>query len=174
LNTCWRRKYLLEEKLPVFKKGRKEDRDIYTVVDRLVVKPFDDDDRHRIADSVSTAFYEGEGEACLLVNGEKKIHFSNRFELDGILFEEPVPDLFSFNNPFGACPVCEGFSMVLGIDEDLVIPDKRLSVFEGAVAPCKGEKLGKWREHFIRTSKAFDFPIHKPILDLTKEQYDLP
>lgn len=164
---------LLDEGSPAFKKGRKADKEIYTIVDRLVIKPFDDDDRHRIADSVTTAFYEGEGEAYLLVNGEQKMHFSNRFELDGIVFEEPVPDLFSFNNPFGACPVCEGFSMVLGIDEDLVIPDKRLSVFEGAVAPWKGEKLGKWREHFIRTSKAFDFPIHKPILDLTKEQYDL-
>ncbi|MCG7860106.1 excinuclease ABC subunit A, partial [Flavihumibacter sediminis] len=92
-------------------------------------------------------------------------------ELDGITFEEPVPNLFSFNNPFGACPTCEGFSQVLGIDEDLVIPDKRLSVYEGAVAPWKGEKLGWWKEQFVKASKATGFPIHKPIVDLTKEQY---
>src|SRR5690606_4780235 len=107
---------------------------------RLVVKSFEEDDKHRMADSVTTAFYEGDGEMFLLLNDKEKLHFSNRFELDDIVFEEPVPDLFSFNNPFGACPVCEGFSLVLGIDEDLVIPDKRLSVYEGAVAPWKGEK----------------------------------
>ncbi|RYZ85396.1 MAG: excinuclease ABC subunit A, partial [Proteobacteria bacterium] len=95
------------------------------------------------------------------------------FELDGIVFEEPVPNLFSFNNPFGACPTCEGFSQVLGIDTDLVIPDRRLSVYDGAVAPWKGEKLGKWREDFIKTSRSYDFPIHKAIMDLTKEQYSL-
>ena len=88
------------------------------------------------------------------------MHFSNKFELDGIQFEEPVPNLFSFNNPFGACPVCEGFGMVLGIDPDLVIPDKRLSVVEGAVAPWKGEKMGLWKENFIRAATRFDFPVH--------------
>jgi excinuclease ABC subunit A len=163
---------LAEEKGPG-KKGWKPDKDTYVLIDRLVVKEFEEDDRHRIADSITTAFYEGEGELYLLVNDVEKLHFSNRFELDGITFEEPVPDLFSFNNPFGACPVCEGFSLVLGIDEDLVIPDKRLSVYEGAVAPWKGEKLGKWREYFIRESKSVNFPIHKPIIDLTKEQYEL-
>jgi len=103
------------------------------------------------------------------VNGDKILHFNNRFELDGINFEEPSPNLFSFNNPFGACPTCEGFSLVLGIDEDLVIPNKLLSVYEGAVAPWKGEKLGKWRESFIKGARKFDFPIHKPVADLTKE-----
>ena len=93
--------------------------------------------------------------------------------MDGIQFEEPVPNLFSFNNPYGACPTCEGFSQVLGIDADLVIPDKRLSLYEGAVAPWKGEKLSAWKDHFIRTSKKYDFPIHKPIIDLTKAQYQL-
>ncbi|MFT4023154.1 MAG: excinuclease ABC subunit UvrA, partial [Flavihumibacter sp.] len=144
---------------------------VYLLIDRLVAKDFDEDDLHRIADSVSTAFYEGEGEIGLLVNDGKPLHFSNRFELDGIVFEEPVPNLFSFNNPFGACPTCEGFSQVLGIDEDLVIPDKRLSVYEGGVAPWKGEKLGWWKEQFIKASRANGFPIHKPIGDLTKEQY---
>jgi excinuclease ABC subunit A len=94
------------------------------LVDRIIIKDFDEDDLHRIADSVGTAFYEGEGEMYLEVNDKELLHFSNKFELDGIQFEEPVPNLFSFNNPFGACPTCEGFSQVLGIDEDLVIPDK--------------------------------------------------
>jgi excinuclease ABC subunit A len=145
----------------------------FLLIDRILVKEFDEDDHHRLADSIGTAFYEGEGQMHIEVNGEEKLSFSNRFELDGIRFEEPVPNLFSFNNPYGACPVCEGFGQVLGIDADLVIPDKRLSLFEGAVAPWKGEKLSAWRDHFIRTSKKYDFPIHKPIFDLTKVQYQL-
>lgn len=144
---------------------------VYLLIDRLVVKDFEEEDLHRMADSIGTAFYEGEGKVELQVDGAKHLQFSNRFELDGILFEEPVPNLFSFNNPFGACPTCEGFSQVLGIDEDLVIPDKRLSVYEGAVAPWKGEKLGWWKEQFVKASKATGFPIHKAIADLTKEQY---
>lgn len=145
----------------------------YVLVDRIVVKEFDEDDRHRLSDSVGTAFYEGEGDLYVEVNGTTMLHFNNRFELDGMQFEEPVPNLFSFNNPFGACPVCEGFSQVLGIDADLVIPDKRLSVYEGAIAPWKGEKLGWWKEQFIKASRKFDFPIHKPVIDLTKKQYDI-
>lgn len=156
---------LLEEK--TWKPGK----NAYVLIDRIVVKSFDEDDRHRLADSIGTAFYEGEGEMLIEVNEKNKIPFSNRFELDGIQFEEPVPNLFSFNNPFGACPTCEGFSQVLGIDADLVIPDRRLSVYEGGVAPWKGEKLGWWKEQFIKAAKKFDFPIHKPIMDLTKAQY---
>lgn len=143
---------------------------VYILIDRIVVKDFDEDDLHRLGDSIGTAFYEGEGEVFVDVDGKELLHFSNKFELDGIVFEEPVPNLFSFNNPFGACPVCEGFSQVLGIDADLVIPDKRLSVFEGAIAPWKGEKLGWWKEQFIANAKSF--PIHKPIADLTSEQYN--
>jgi excinuclease ABC subunit A len=142
----------------------------HVLIDRIVTKDFDEDDIHRLSDSIGTAFYEGEGELFVEVNGTQLLHFSNKFELDGIVFEEPVPNLFSFNNPFGACPTCEGFSQVLGIDEDLVIPDKRLSVFEGAVAPWKGEKLSAWKDMFIRNAKGF--PIHKPIADLTTEQYE--
>ncbi|MEP7109166.1 MAG: excinuclease ABC subunit UvrA, partial [Ferruginibacter sp.] len=142
----------------------------YLLIDRLIVKDFGEDDRHRISDSVGTAFYEGEGKLVLEINGKKLIPFSNKFELDGIQFEEPVPNLFSFNNPFGACPTCEGFSLVLGIDADLVIPNKQLSVYEGAVAPWKGEKLGQWKDQFIRAAKNFNFPVHKPIIDLTDEQ----
>jgi len=144
---------------------------IYVLIDRLVVKDFDEDDRHRMADSVGTAFYEGEGEMQLEINSTRKMFFSNKFEMDGVVFEEPVPNLFSFNNPFGACPTCEGFSQVLGIDADLVIPDKRLSLYEGAVAPWKGEKLVWWKDQFIKAAKKFDFPIHKPIIDLSKTQY---
>jgi excinuclease ABC subunit A len=146
---------------------------VYVLIDRLVVKNFDEDDNHRIADSVNTAFYEGEGEVILEINGKEKLHFSNKFELDGLKFEEPVPNLFSFNNPYGACPVCGGFSLVLGIDPDLVIPDKRLSVYENAVAPWRGEKLGQWKERLIKVANRFDFPIHKPIIDLTSAQYNL-
>jgi len=144
----------------------------YILIDRLVVKEFDEDDLHRISDSAGTAFYEGEGEMIIEVNGKEQTHFSNKFEMDGIKFEEPVPNLFSFNNPYGACPTCEGFSQVLGIDADLVIPDKRLSVYEGAVAPWKGEKLVWWKDQFVKGAKKFDFPVHKPIIDLTKQQYE--
>ena len=144
---------------------------VYVLVDRIVVKEFDDDDRHRLADSVGTAFFEGEGDVYLEINEKKLLHFNNRFEMDGMIFEEPVPNLFSFNNPFGACPTCEGFSQVLGIDKDLVIPDRRLSVYDGAVAPWKGEKLGWWREQFIKGAKKFHFPVHKAIADLTDRQY---
>jgi excinuclease ABC subunit A len=145
----------------------------FILVDRIVSKEFDEDDIHRMSDSIGTAFYEGEGEMFLEINGEKFLHFSNKFELDGIQFEEPVPNLFSFNNPFGACPTCEGFGHVLGIDADLVIPDKRMSVYEGAVAPWKGEKMGLWKERFIKAAKNFNFPVHTPIADLTKEHYDV-
>ncbi len=146
---------------------------VYILIDRVVAKDFDEDDLHRISDSVNTAFYEGEGDMYLETDNAKLIHFSNRFELDGIQFEEPVPNLFSFNNPYGACPVCEGFGMVLGIDPDLVIPDKRASIHDGAVAPWKGEKLGLWRERFVKAAARYNFPVHKAVADLTEEQYDL-
>jgi excinuclease ABC subunit A len=143
----------------------------YILIDRIVVKEFDEDDKHRLADSIGTAFYEGEGDVYVEINGNNLIHFNNRFEMDGMTFEEPVPNLFNFNNPFGACLTCEGFSQVLGIDSDLVIPDKRLSVYEGAVAPWKGEKLSWWRDQFVKGARKINFPVHKPIADLTDEQY---
>lgn len=144
---------------------------VFVLVDRIIVKAFDEDDIHRLSDSVGTAFYEGDGEMMIEVNNNPPLRFSNKFELDGIQFEEPVPNLFSFNNPFGACPVCEGFSQILGIDDDLVIPDRRLSVYDGAIAPWKGEKLGWWREQFVKGAKQIDFPIHKPVADLTQSQH---
>lgn len=143
---------------------------LYVLIDRIVVKDFEDDDLHRLTDSIGNAFYEGEGEVYLYINTTKLFIFNNKYELDEILFEEPSPNLFSFNNPYGACPVCEGFSQTLGIDEDLVIPNKLLSVYDGAVAPWKGEKLGWWREQFVKNAKGF--PIHKAIADLTEQEYE--
>ena len=144
----------------------------YILVDRLVVKKFDEDEVNRINDSISLAFYEGDGR--MLIKSDTKLKaFSNRFEADGMRFEEPVPNLFSFNNPYGACPVCEGYSQVLGIDPDLVIPNHQLSVYEGAVAPWKGEKLNWWREQFIKGAKQIDFPIHKPYAALSVEQQQI-
>ncbi len=144
---------------------------IYLLIDRIVSKAdFDEDDIHRIADSVQTAFYESDGE-CLLETDGNKIHtFNNRFEADGMTFEEPTPNFFSYNNPYGACPVCEGFGQVLGIDEDLVIPDKSLSVYEDAVVCWKGEKMSEWKDAFIRNEGKKGFPIHKAIQELSKEQ----
>jgi excinuclease ABC subunit A len=158
---------LLEnEKLP----AKIDPKTTFLLIDRFVVKNFDEDDKHRMADSVNTAFYEGEGELFIEINGADKKHFSNKFEADGIVFEEPVPNLFSFNNPYGACPTCEGFSQILGLDPDLIIPNKQLSVYEGAVAPWKGEKLSAWKDQFVRAAKKFDFPVHTPVMDLTERQ----
>jgi len=144
----------------------------YVLVDRLLIREFDEDDRHRIADSVQAAFYEGEGELFLETDGAWQA-FSNRFELDGIRFEEPSPQFFAFNNPYGACPVCEGFGQVLGVDPELVIPDRRLSIYEGAVAAWRGEKMKLWNEALIRNAAKFNFPVHRPVASLTPEQYEL-
>lgn len=147
---------------------------IYLLIDRIVVKEaFDEDDLHRLADSIQTAFYESEGECLVEVDGKEMHNFNNRFEADGITFDEPTPNMFSFNNPYGACPRCEGFGQVLGIDEGLVIPDKSLSVYEGAVACWRGEKMMEWQKDFMRTASKKGFPIHKPIADLSEQEYDL-
>ena len=146
---------------------------LYLLIDRIVVKEFEEDDLHRLADSIQTAFYESEGDCFIETDGDKLHNFNSRFEADGMKFEEPTPNLFSFNNPYGACPECEGFGQVLGIDEDLVIPDKRLSVYEGAVVAWRGEKMSEWQQSFIRAAAKFDFPIHKPVGDLTQAEYRL-
>jgi excinuclease ABC subunit A len=142
------------------------------VIDRIAIKK-DEDTRERAADSVQTAFYEGHGE-CIVksyINNNTIIHsFSNRFEADGIEFEEPVIHTFSFNNPLGACPLCEGYGKIIGIDEDLVIPDKSLSVYQDAIACWRGEKMGKWKNRLIYSADKFKFPIHKPFYDLSEEQ----
>jgi excinuclease ABC subunit A len=161
----------LDELLALSEKALSSYKLMHIVVDRIVVKSFSEDDLHRLADSVALAFAEGEGQCALLLNETRFLTFNNRFERDGILFEEPSPQLFSFNNPYGACPVCEGFSQVLGIDPDLVIPNKQLSVYEGGVAPWKGEKMDWWRQQFVKGAKKIDFPIHKPIASLSAKHY---
>lgn len=158
------------------KKSKKTDV-IYLLIDRIVVDITDDDFQNRVADSVQTAFYEGNGECDLLIEtGEKKYdqhHFSNLFEADGITFEEPDLNFFSFNNPIGACKTCEGFGSIIGIDPDLVIPNKSVSVYENAVACWNGETMSYYKNQLIKNAHKFDFPIHKPIAQLNKIQYDL-
>ncbi len=146
------------------------------VIDRISLIEKDDDLRSRVADSVQIAFFEGHGSCIIEVSNSKKTDtftFSNKFEADGIAFEEPSVNLFSFNNPFGACKTCEGFGSVIGIDPDLVIPNKSLSVYEDAVACWKGEKMSEWKDELVKNAYKFDFPIHKPIYELTKEHQEL-
>jgi excinuclease ABC subunit A len=145
---------------------------INIVVDRLVMD-HDADNFSRAAESAQTAFQTGKGYCQVVIpgkNGVKRNSFSNLFEEDGILFEEPSEFLFSFNNPIGACPVCEGYSKIIGIDENLVIPNQNLSVYEDAIVCWKGETMKKWKERLIANAEQFNFPIHKPFYQLTEEQ----
>ncbi|MCW5910496.1 MAG: excinuclease ABC subunit UvrA [Cyclobacteriaceae bacterium] len=143
------------------------------LIDRAAVNASDEDLTFRLSDSVQTAFFEGQGDCVVYVEGQKKHNFSDRFELDGITFTEPSINLFSFNNPYGACATCEGFGKILGIDEDLVIPDKSLSVYEGAIAPWRGEVMSEWAKPLIKNGIKFDFPIHRAYAELTQKQRDL-
>lgn len=146
---------------------------VEVVVDRLMVQHDDEELASRVADSVQTAFNEGGGE-CVVEYGDKKQKlFNDKFEADGISFELPSPNLFNFNNPYGACKTCEGFGTVMGIDEDLVFPDKSLSVYEGAIAPWKGEKMSEWAEQLIKKGILFDFPIHRAYCDLNDDEKKL-
>ena len=144
--------------------------DVYVLIDRIVVKDFEEEDIHRLSDSIGTAFYEGEGVLWVEKNETTLQDFNNKFSLDGMEFDEPSPNLFSFNNPYGACPTCEGYSQVLGIDENLVIPNPNLSIYDGGVAPWKGEKLSWWKDQFVKEAGKEGFPIHQPINKLTKAQ----
>ena len=159
----------LDEKLSSLKKIK----DINIVIDRFTVSD-DEDVLSRAADSIQTAFYEGNGECLIRIttsdNNTSLQNFSNRFEADGIVFEEPSLHTFSFNNPIGACPICEGYGKTIGIDEDLVIPNKSLSIYNEAIVCWKGEKMGEWKEQLIMNSDKFNFPIHTPYYDLTPEQ----
>ncbi len=146
------------------------------VIDRILIDPGDTDLRARIADSVQTAFYEGNGECILEIGANDqliRIAFSNRFERDDITFEEPSVNLFTFNNPYGACRKCEGFGSVIGIDPDLVVPNKRLSIYEEAVACWRGEKMQWWKDQLVANAYRFDFPIHRPYKDLSQKEKDL-
>jgi excinuclease ABC subunit A len=127
----------------------------------------------RMGDSVQTAFYESEGEAIIEIIGGETQAFNNRFELDGLLFLDPSPQLFNYNNPYGACPVCEGYGKVMGIDEDKVVPDKSLSVYEGAIACWKGEKSSEWLAAFLRVAHQFDFPVHRAYQELSRTEQRL-
>ncbi len=144
----------------------------YLVIDRLIIQKDDEDLQNRAADSVESAFWEGLGTCYIKV--EDSLHdFSNKFEADGINFEIPSKDFLSFNNPLGACKTCEGYGQVIGIDEDLVIPDKTLSVYEGCIQPWKGETMSEWKEDFVRLALEFDFPVHRSYHDLNEKEKDL-
>jgi excinuclease ABC subunit A len=155
------------------KKSSKIEGKIEILIDRASVNPADEDTTFRLSDSVQTAFFEGEGDCVVYAEGQKPHTYSDRFELDGIKFTEPSVNFFSFNNPYGACHTCEGYGKVLGIDEELVIPDKSLSVYEGAIAPWRTETMGEWQKPLIKNGIKFDFPIHRPYNELTQEQRDL-
>ncbi len=155
--------------------GRRETEDmthIPLLIDRLTPSS-DKETTTRMIDSAETAFEVSEGYCRVVIFGEKDIdtqEFSNRYEADGMLFEEPAVALFSFNSPVGACPKCEGYGKIIGIDEDLVIPDKGLSIYEDAIACWRGEKLKKWKEALIRQAPRFNFPVHRPYFQLTTQQ----
>ncbi|ATA77787.1 UvrABC system protein A [Capnocytophaga canimorsus] len=147
--------------------------DFLLVIDRIIVQ-HDEDFKHRLADAVDTAFFEGKGE-CIIeeVENQNKQTFSNRFELDGIEFFEPNVHLFSFNNPYGACPKCDGYGDTIGLDEELIIPNTALSVYDNCIFPWRGETMSWYRDQLVLNAYKFDFPIHKPWFELTKEQKQL-
>lgn len=156
-------------------KGKEKPQDIHIMVDRLKVNKDSSELIGQLSDSVQTAFYEGKGECIILVDNQvdrQETLFSSRFEADGITFEPPTTHLFAFNNPYGACKTCEGFGTIIGIDEDLVVPDKSLSVYDNAIACWRGEKMSEFRDHLVKVAHYFDFPIHKPYFQLTEEQKD--
>ena len=154
--------------LPKIEKGNYE-----ILIDRLTVKKEEEDNQFRLADSIQTALFEGHGNCKITLPGQETRNFSDRFELDGMSFELPSVNFFSFNNPYGACKRCEGFGTVLGIDQDLVIPDKELSVYEGAIAPWRGESGKGWLEPLLKKGIDFDFPIHRAYQDLTEKEKEL-
>lgn len=165
----------IEDFLDELKKNALEDcsKEIYLVIARLMV----DDTKEslsRLEDAAETAFFEGDGTCLMRFLPAGILHtFSTRFEADGIKFEEPSDQLFSFNSPLGACPTCEGFGKIMGIDEGLVVPNRSLSIFDGAVVCWRGEKMGEWKTEFIRRAEKYDFPIFTPYFELTREQLNL-
>ncbi len=149
--------------------------EVLLLIDRIGVRHGDDNQMARVAESVQTAFFEGHGSCVVQTVGDtpQRHNFSNRFEADGITFEKPNPNFFSFNNPYGACPRCQGNGNIIGIDEDIVVPNKQLSVYDNAVVCWRGEKMSEWKRDLIRASVKMDFPIHTPYCDLTEQQHDL-
>ena len=156
----------------------KSNKDILVLIDRIILVADDEDVQSRVADSVQTAFFEGHGDCIVdekLPNSDKikTTSYCDRFEADGITFEEPSVHFFSFNNPFGACKTCEGYGKVIGIDPDLVVPDKSKSVYDGALAPWRGEKMREWLDQLIKHAAKFDFPIHRPYYQLKEKEQEL-
>lgn len=168
--------YLIRDLLDDNKKLSKIDPDnLFLLVDRLT-KTDDEDFTFRLKDSIQSAFFEGDGKIYIVIlSGEERkwIEFSNKFELDGMRFTIPDVNFFSYTSPYGACPVCEGYGTVVDVAEHLVIPDPNLSIYEGAVAPWRGEKMSEWQKYFIAYSKKYNFPIHKPYKDLTEDEKDI-
>ncbi|SFN08392.1 excinuclease ABC subunit A [Algoriella xinjiangensis] len=148
--------------------------DVHLIIDRIALPEEDEESfYHRLGDSIETAFFEGKGDISLVNIDTNEIkYFSNKFESDGLIFNEPNIHFFSFNNPYGACPTCEGYGKVIGVEENLVVPNKALSIYEDAVVAWKGEKMSEWKMHFIKIAQKVDFPIHKPYFELTEEQKD--
>lgn len=146
--------------------------DVRLVIDRVELRHGDDGQAARVAESVQAAFFEGRGE-CIVSTDDAEAAFSNRFEADGITFEKPNPNFFSFNNPYGACPTCQGYGSVIGIDENLVVPNKSRSVYDNAVVCWNGDKMQEVKREFVRHAAVIDFPIHKPYYELTQEQKDV-
>ena len=154
-------------------KGKSIPKNLQLVVDRIITK-VDEDFYNRLADAIEIAFFEGKGELYIETLSDKVTkEFNNRFEADGLVFFEPNVHLFSFNNPYGACPKCEGYGDVIGIDRDLVIPNTALSIFENAIFPWRGESMSWYRDQLVNNAYKFDFPIHKPWFELTEEQKQL-
>ncbi len=158
-------------------KGVKKNAEVFLLIDRLVTQPDDEDFINRAGDSVQTSFFEGSGECLLWVEKESGVYekyaFSNLFELDGITFEEPTVNFFTFNNPIGACKTCEGFGSVIGIDPNLVIPNKSLSVYDNAIACWNGEVMSAYKNQLLKNAHKFNFPVHKPLAELSKKDYEL-
>ena len=146
--------------------------DVRLVIDRVEIRRDDDGQAARVAESVQSAFFEGRGECVVMADGAEAV-FSNRFEADGITFEKPNPNFFSFNNPYGACPTCQGYGSVIGIDENLVVPNKSRSVYDNAVVCWNSDKMQEVKREFIRHAAVIDFPIHKPYYELSEEQKDV-
>lgn len=150
-----------------------DNKDVLLIIDRIVVKE-EEEFFNRLSDAIQTAFFEGKGDCYLKDAGSNnQLTFSSNFELDGMTFLEPNVHLFSFNNPYGACPTCEGYGNIIGIDDELVIPNTSLSVFENAIYPWRGESMGWYRNELVNHAYKFDFPIHKPYFELSESQKDL-
>lgn len=175
----WNHELQLIEDLLVSKKNIKHKvthsdyKSFFIVVDRLKLAAMDEDMQKRIADSILTCFSESLGDCTLILNDEKILHFSSRFELDGIKFPEPSPQLFNYNNSFGACPVCEGYGRIIGIDENKVVPNKSKTVYEGAIACWSGEKSSEWLTPLIQIAAKIKFPLHVPYRDLSDAQKEI-